>query len=410
MYRLGQSAVFALALRFSFGPSPTSAQDLPPPAYSLPTIEEEFAPPGGEWPDPYPCFEFACFNGSDLDGDTLAAVGATYPGIYMYVRDRSGTWALQTVLSHPRPSVYDPPREQPPYQPGSYELDYFARSLALSGDELLASGLYVDETTNTLESHVYVFRRRGSRWTHVQTLVNSGSVAALDRGTALLRGADGVRVYERGWDGNYHLQDVLPAPDGGAGSGFGAVVSLDRDRALVGAPLDDGGVGAAYVFERRRFDWQLSQKITPTDVLPNTGFGSALAISRDRIAIGAPAAPGTDPLRPGQVQLYVRRGQRWVPAQLIANPILASDDSDPRSFGNVLDLEGRRLLVSGDSAYPYAQDWWNYLFELQGIRFRPIAALSAGRADLVRLSGDLALVDSKGLRYGSFPQVFELPR
>lgn len=365
----------ACVVSFVLCAPPAGAQAAP----VLPLLESSFTPTGVE---PDPCFEFGCFNGSVLDHDTLATSGASFPGVYVFAKDRSGTWVSRGVLVNPE-------------LPNATDDRSFGAHLALSGDDLLISG------TASGASKLYVFRRRGSTFGFRQALSVDVSTLRLGEDTALVGTGQDVRVFEKGRRGDYRLEAVLRAPDT-ADTSFGATLGLDGNTALIGAP----GVSAAYAFERFCSRWVLVQKFTPSSGATEGGFATALAIDRERIAIGAPSTPGALVDRPGVVHLYLRRGFQWRLDHTIANPF--PDDGNVRQFGTALDLQGRRLLVSGFTSYPFARGVpVNYLFDLGDV-VRPVAVLDAGDATSVQLSGRSALVDVTGFHFGTTPEIFDL--
>jgi hypothetical protein len=74
----------------------------------------------------------------------------------------------------------------------------------------------------------------------------------------------------------------VKASDGTAGDSFGASISMTSRLFVVGSPGD-----AAYTFRRNSSgNWVQAQKLVPA--LPADGFGTAVAIDRDMILVGAP--------------------------------------------------------------------------------------------------------------------------
>jgi FG-GAP repeat len=100
-------------------------------------------------------------------------------------------------------------------------------------------------------------------------------------------------------------------------AGFGAdvAISADGNTAIVGAPGDDGGRGAAWVFTREGSTWtQQSEKLTDGEVtggsLPEAvAFGASVAISADgsTALVGGPG----DSADHGAVWAFVREGSSW---------------------------------------------------------------------------------------------------
>src|SRR5262249_22970129 len=76
-----------------------------------------------------------------------------------------------------------------------------------------------------------------------------------------------------------------------SGDNFGVSVAVSVDTVAVGAvgAKDRGeGAGAVYVFERRGTTWIEQAKLLASDGKAGDHFGSSLAISTDRVVVGAP--------------------------------------------------------------------------------------------------------------------------
>ncbi len=87
--------------------------------------------------------------------------------------------------------------------------------------------------------------------------------------------------------------DKLPHPDTTRGNFFGVAVSIDGDRALVGASGEEicgDNAGAAYVFERDSTNtWMQTARLTPSVCLSGEFFGRSVALSGNRALIAASA-------------------------------------------------------------------------------------------------------------------------
>lgn len=134
---------------------------------------------------------------------------------------------------------------------------------------------------------------------------------------------------------------VLENPSPGAGDRFGASVSISGSLVVVGAPGDDAGAadgGSAYVFN-------LSGTLLRTLAMPTPAsgdfFGTSVAISGGRVAVGAPGsdAGATDA---GQVVVFMVTGPTpTVPEAVLANPAAAAGDQ----FGLSVAASGPRVVV-----------------------------------------------------------------
>lgn len=90
-----------------------------------------------------------------------------------------------------------------------------------------------------------------------------------------------------------HAQiNKLPHADTTSGNFFGVAVSIDGDRALVGASSEDScgeNAGAAYIYERDAASdhWYEAAKLVPDDCLLGLFFGRSVALSGDRAIVAA---------------------------------------------------------------------------------------------------------------------------
>jgi len=244
--------------------------------------------------------------------------------------------------------------------------DYFGydNSVAISGDTLVvgafgeasaATGVNGNQNDNGARSSgaAYVFARSGTTWTQQAYLKASNS-----------EGANPVDPF---------------------GDGFGSSVAVSGDTVVVGAPDEDSNAtgvngnqssnlatnsGAAYVFVRSGTIWiqQAYLKASNTDgaragTLPwGDGFGFAVAVSGDRIVVGAPGeasnAVGINggqsdntATNSGAAYLFLRSGTNWsqqayLKASNTGGFACNGTFCDSDGFGSVLALSGDTLVVA----------------------------------------------------------------
>lgn len=149
---------------------------------------------------------------------------------------------------------------------------------------------------------VHVYRRSGSGWVGVQTLVGEapasrfGSELLLDSENAwvvALSGATRLFRFPRAGDGTFGQPQRFPAPTGA--QGFGSAIGGGGDRVLVGAvfegfePSSPTTPGAAYRIERTAGAWEISGRIAAGDYSPLAQhFGFAIAADAGAFIVGAP--------------------------------------------------------------------------------------------------------------------------
>jgi hypothetical protein len=151
-----------------------------------------------------------------------------------------------------------------------------------------------------------------------------------------------VHVFESDGEGGW-TETKLTASDGSDLDQFGSSVAVSGDRIVVGAGGDDERSGAVYVFERNGQGGWLETKLTASDRTPREYFGYwasqwagvPVAVEGDRIAVGSRSA----------VYLFEPDGNGgWAETRLGVS-----------AFGVAID--GDRLVIGSESGvYTYERD------------------------------------------------------
>jgi hypothetical protein len=152
---------------------------------------------------------------------------------------------------------------------------------------------------------VLVFARRDGIWRYSNVFTSHGAEAGDNFGfavaisdTALVVGAPfssasgvqagAVYVYDKTIDGRWTEPTILSPPEGRAFDIFGYSVAIDGERIAIGAlQVGDEQQGAAFIYERDRYSWQLVATFHASDGTPYAKFGSSVAISGNRVLVGA---------------------------------------------------------------------------------------------------------------------------
>jgi hypothetical protein len=238
----------------------------------------------------------------DLQGDT-AAIGDPEEGVNAasrtgaaYIYSRTGTlWSEDTLLlaSDAQPD------------------DDFGWAVALDGDTLAVGAPLDDNAAGPHAGAAYIFVRTGTDWTEQAKLIASDA-SGEDRfgysialhGETVVVGAESdshgpefdagsAYVFVRSGT-TWSEQAQLTATNPKASDLFGSSLSLDADRLAVGARGDKVAgqnlAGSVHVFERSGTVWSLTQHLKETNPTFNNGFGNALALSSERIAVGCGGA------------------------------------------------------------------------------------------------------------------------
>lgn len=204
--------------------------------------------------------------------------------------------------------------------------DKMGGSVSIDGDRFI-SGAYLDDDNGMNSGSVYIYDFNGAFWTETK----------------------------------------LTASDGASDDWYGYSVAISGDRAIVGAYKDDDNIidsGSAYIYDWNGTTW-VETKITASDHMPVDQFGYAVAISGDRIVVGANMEDDNG-LESGAVYVYDWDGTTWNETKIIA-----SDGSGLDEFGSAVALDGDRLVVgapfddvaaaNSGSIYVYDYDGTNWI-------------------------------------------------
>ncbi len=125
--------------------------------------------------------------------------------------------------------------------------------------------------------------------------------------------------------------------------GLAVALSADGNTALIGAPADDGGLGAARIYTRSGTEWTAGPVLTGAEETGTGHFGRSVALSGDgmtAIVGGAYDNHGT-----GAAWIFNRTGGAWT-----AGPLLrGEEESGAGYFGRsvALSADGATALVGG---------------------------------------------------------------
>ena len=288
-----------------------------------------------------------------IDGDT-ALVGAPYDDISVrpdqgsaYVFTRSGT----TWTQLPKLTDFN-----------GDDRDQFGRAVAVSGDKIVIG---VPLRGNDDSGTVLAFKNGARGWEQINGFepylstanAHFGTSVALDGDRAIAGatlglfepGPDRRAAYAAYFDGDWNQIWQLGSPVGSASDRFGYAVSLDGNRALVGAFQADATAvdqGAGYLFELRAARHNEEQKLTAFDGAERDHFGRAVALSGDTLVIGAPEDDLNVAQDQGSAYLFTRSEGRWI----FRFKIVAADGDANDHFGSSLAVSGDTLAIGAPGA------------------------------------------------------------
>jgi hypothetical protein len=294
-----------------------------------------------------------------IDGDTTIVgapsdfVGANQAqGSAVVYKFTNGSWALEQKL----------------VANDGFPLQYFARSVALSGDTAFVGVPYQLVNGNFHQGAVYIFERTGTVWSQSQVLTRPSGVTYDEFGFSVAAHADtlvvaasnvavnglvhagAAYVYVRD-NGTWVEQQELTVAAPRESENLGLAVSVDQDTVVLGANGNTFGPekwsGSAYVFVRSNGMWTQQAKLVPSDVNlnePFDNFGLSVALSGDAVLVGAFGDNVGLNLGQGSAYVYRRSNGAWSEEQKLV-----------AATGTAQDLFGKSVALVGDNAFVGAE-------------------------------------------------------
>ncbi|MGO9321752.1 MAG: IPT/TIG domain-containing protein [Solirubrobacteraceae bacterium] len=184
--------------------------------------------------------------------------------------------------------------------------------------------------------------------------------------------------------------------------GASATLSADGDTAVIGAPSDGGGAGAAWVFTRSGSTWtQQGEKLTGTGENGRGAFGFSVALSADGDT--ALIAGPFDGDHVGAAWPFTRSGSTWTQQEA---KLTGTGESGAGAFGFsvALSADGDTALIGGQgddggvgAAWPFTRS--GSTWTQQGEKLTGTGEVGAGRfgySAALSADGDTALIGGEG--------------
>lgn len=182
----------------------------------------------------------------------------------------------------------------------------------------------------------------GSDYGRAVSLFGTRCVHGPGQGTP---GPGSGRVVSHVWDGTNWVFEQTVFPSGLANfDGFGRAIAVNDDWLAVGAPGRDDGAnnaGAVWIYRRDAGVWVEDLMLTAPAPQDEGAFGTSLALDGDTLVIGERGGTSNGT---GAVWVYVRSAGSWVQSQSFT-PTGLSPSSD---FGYAVACEDDLLAVSAE--------------------------------------------------------------
>jgi hypothetical protein len=272
----------------------------------------------------------------DLDGDWIVT-GSDHDSVAYLFHFDATQWLPAGSLQGP--DVLSCPR--------------YGFPVAVHGD-VIALGKGFCQNESALPEAVYIFRFDGVLWIEEARIEAPGTSTPGGFGASvsfdddrLLIGAPyrGAAYIFRRVSEVWEHEATLAPPYGQAGGFFGRSSVLKDDLAFVGATLaeESHGVesGAVYLFRRSGSSWTQDAKLTASDAFDGQRFGWSVRVAENTLAVGATSVTGDGGGLPGSVYVFSRRGLQWIETAKLVPP----GDFVEDSFGHGVATDGSLVAV-----------------------------------------------------------------
>jgi hypothetical protein len=235
--------------------------------------------------------------------------------------------------------------------------DNFGFSVGMSGNTAIL-GAYRDNDGGVNAGSAYIFRNPGSGvWSQLDKLVatdaaandNFGTSVAIAGNTAVIgapfdnTGRGAAYIFRDNGAGDWTQLDKLLAGDPAIGDTLGLSVAISGNTAIVGAPGKGGSAGAAYVFrDNGAGDWQQITKLTANDGVGGDEFGFSVALSGNTALVGARFDSTPALGAAGAVYVFQDNGGNNWPQ---VTKLLPSDPTTSKQFGTSVAFTSNTAVI-----------------------------------------------------------------
>jgi hypothetical protein len=271
--------------------------------------------------------------------------GASSGAVHVYRRDTDGA-----TFSHSQKLVGD----------SIGAGDRFGLSVAISGTTIIvgspydddegtdAGAVYVFEESTTAQSFNQVAKFKGGtaggRLGFAVAINGSRFVAASDKDSANGASSGSAIIYKRDV-GNWAEEKKLLPSDGSANSYFGSAAAISGNKVAIGArgarPGSRADAGQIYVFEENAGTWQESI-LVPSNSAAYDRLGYSVSISGDFVVGGAYQADPDNSFSAGSVTVWKRASLgNWTQTQTL----VADDKTSGAQFGSSVSISGSKIAI-----------------------------------------------------------------
>lgn len=240
-------------------------------------------------------------------------------------------------------------------------MDYFGHAVATNGERIVVSAVKADVASEDTGA-AFVFKKEDTGWTPFGLLLPNDGASGDHFGYAVDINNQGTivvgaphhsdRVYKGGAAYVYQPQSVGYAFESKLYNQAqtekdfnGISVAISGEDIVIGSLLADGesnNTGACYAFQYDGTDWLLEQSIFSATGAMNDYFGRSIAMSNNRLIIGAPKVNSDSKNNTGAAYYYEKSGGSWNLVTELVDESSAANDY----FGQSVAIHPADLSIS----------------------------------------------------------------
>jgi FG-GAP repeat len=240
--------------------------------------------------------------------------------------------------------------------------DDFGNAVSISGNYAIVGARFDDGPAGENQGSASIYQLIGGTWVLMQKIrdVNGSPddyfgwsvsisdnkviVGAPNDDAGILTNRGSASIYQLS-GGTWVLMNKITDATGATDDNFGWSVSISGNYVIVGAPHDDGAIGAnqgsVCIYQLSGGTWALMNKITDVAGGATDCFGSSVSISGNCVIVGAPSDDDAQGPEVGSVISYQLNGSTWVPTGKFGNVTRTAYEH----FGTSVSLSGAYAVV-----------------------------------------------------------------
>jgi hypothetical protein len=243
----------------------------------------------------------------------------------------------------------------------------FANRMVAGGNRLVVGAYNEDGTAGVNQGAVYVYKFQDDCFVLEQKLLpsvqqadaNFGRAIAIDGATIVVGASfendaapDAGAAYVYFFNGTSWVEQArIASPEPGRSNLFGDAVAISGDRIVIGAPDDDPSLqvraGSAHSYTRSGSVWTFERTFSATSPRSNDRYGSSVAVDGNSVLIGVPGYDLSASLGPniGAAVFHRWDGTTWT----TYSPVPGSADGD--QLGAVVAANGGLFCIGSLGEY-----------------------------------------------------------